>query len=360
MSIHWKTKILGIIVLLAAVAISFTSSKVSAVGYTIYTVDRFGNNSTPYEVTPTDTILSLKEHIYANTGVPVVRQQLIFAGDELEDDGLIATYNIQPDADITFIPSWILTFNNNIPDATDNITEVLVEDGLHYAPSSPSRDGYSFAGWYQDGATLRFDFNNTRIRENLSFTAYWVENITSLDITLNAPTVGETVTLDEMGDPDSAPLVSFDNPHVVAGYTEWVMGTCEANEACDESFSGTFEKNTDYYAFITVTIDDQAHYVFTDEVLANITVNGESPAELLGLIDSYNLMLIARIQPTCTEEDIPEDNQAPTEGSTAPRTPDTGATTGDYTAISAALIVPSLLGIVYRIIHLSYNYKKRS
>ena len=59
-------------------------------------------------------------------------------------------------------------------------------------PSNPTRDGYTFAGWYEEGATEEFNFSSMPSR-NVVLVADWIPN--SFNVTLNA-CEGSTIVLD--------------------------------------------------------------------------------------------------------------------------------------------------------------------
>ena len=64
-------------------------------------------------------------------------------------------------------------------------------------PADPARTGYTFAGWFADGAEAAFDFENTAIEEDLTLTAKWALKAPTVSVTASddAPVEGETVTL---------------------------------------------------------------------------------------------------------------------------------------------------------------------
>ena len=113
-----------------------------------------------------------------------------------------------------------------------------------------------------------------------------INAITEVNITVPAPTVGESVSIEEYPDgdwdwseqtnppyaivPDGAYYSFIDTP----GYSFWVKGFDE--EGFDTPFVGTFEYNTDYYADIWLIADEG--YVFTDDVV--VTVNGQPVNEI--------------------------------------------------------------------------------
>lgn len=51
-----------------------------------------------YSVYTNDTVGSLKTKIYVHNGVPPCDQRLIFAGQQLEDDGTLSSYRVERDS----------------------------------------------------------------------------------------------------------------------------------------------------------------------------------------------------------------------------------------------------------------------
>ena len=302
-----KKIIFSILMLICAIGV-IIPLKVNAATYEVNVADKEGNNKRQYEVSPIITIAELKGMIAEATNIPVARQKLVFSDTELEDSKTIAEYNIQSDATITLIPTWKLTFDTKIKNDESDITEVYVEDYDYCSsPQPPVKDGYTFGGWFEENnSQTRFLFNNTKINSDLNLYAYWVEDITEISVVLNAPHVGDTITLDGSGYPDSLPVVTTTDSRVqVTAY--WVNGTCE-NDLCEELFSGTFQKNQYYYAYIQVEINDANSYLFAPEVLNNISVNGSTPEETFDGT-SITTWFIAKIQAESTTYTILSDKQ---------------------------------------------------
>ena len=63
--------------------------------------------------------------------------------------------------------------------------------------TDPTRTGYTFAGWFADGAEAAFDFENTAVENDLTLTAKWALKAPTVSVTAgdDAPVEGETVTL---------------------------------------------------------------------------------------------------------------------------------------------------------------------
>lgn len=71
--------------------------------------------------------------------------------------------------------NFTVTFNTN---GGSEVEPLLVLNGTRIPePTSPTRDGYSFAGWYQDAAlTKPFDFATNDITGNTVIYAKWTKN----------------------------------------------------------------------------------------------------------------------------------------------------------------------------------------
>ena len=91
------------------------------------------------------------------------------------------TLNITYDA-------YTVTFNTNGGTA---VSPQIIKTGEHaQKPEDPTKDGYTFAGWYKDaGLTTPFDFANETINADITLYAKWNENPpapTSYTVTFNA------------------------------------------------------------------------------------------------------------------------------------------------------------------------------
>ena len=295
-----------ILMLICAIGV-IAPLKVNAATYEVNVQDKQGNNERQYEVSPKITIAELKGMIAEETNIPAARQKLVFSNTELEDSKTIAEYNIQSDATITLIPTWKLTFDSKVNNDATDITEVYVEDYDYYSPQTPVKNGYTFGGWFaENNNQTRFNFGITRINSDLNFHAYWAEEISEISVVLNAPHVGDTITLDGLGYPDGLPVVTTTDSRLqVSAY--WIKGTCE-NDLCEELFSGTFQKNQYYYAYIELEIIDANSYLFVPEVSNNISINGNAPEEVFDG-SSIHTWFIAKVQAQSTTYKILSDKQ---------------------------------------------------
>lgn len=76
------------------------------------------------------------------------------------------------------VESWTVSFNSNGGSACDT-KFVATADGKLVKPADPTREGYSFGGWYTDEAcTQAYDFS-TPVTADLTLYAKWTKNATN-------------------------------------------------------------------------------------------------------------------------------------------------------------------------------------
>ena len=76
------------------------------------------------------------------------------------------------------VESWTVAFNSNGGSACDT-KFVATADGKLVKPADPTRDGYTFGGWYTDEACTRaYDFA-TPVTADLTLYAKWTKNATN-------------------------------------------------------------------------------------------------------------------------------------------------------------------------------------
>lgn len=76
------------------------------------------------------------------------------------------------------VESWTVAFNSNGGSACDT-KFVATADGKLVKPADPTRDGYTFGGWYTDEAcTQAYDFS-TPVTADLTLYAKWTKNATN-------------------------------------------------------------------------------------------------------------------------------------------------------------------------------------
>ncbi len=92
------------------------------------------------------------------------------------------SFDTQINADTTLYAGWeakpvyySVTFNTQTEDVAAPDTQ-SVESGRYATdPGTLTRDGYTFDGWYAEGAESTFDFVNTAINDNITLYAHWTE-----------------------------------------------------------------------------------------------------------------------------------------------------------------------------------------
>ena len=140
------------------------------------------------EVESSDTIEAVKQKIYEidNNFLPE-NQRLIFSGSKMEDGRTLADYSVQKESTIHLL----LTINNErfkvVFDANEgtfktgkNLTIENWENGLENTLEIPTRDGYSFLGFYTEktgGTKLELILAESGIDSDMTFYAHWQENV---------------------------------------------------------------------------------------------------------------------------------------------------------------------------------------
>lgn len=84
--------------------------------------------------------------------------------------------------------NYTVTFKAN--NGSADIKQTVVQGQKVQKPVNPVKAGYTFAGWYADGASAAFDFN-TAITSDLTLTAKWNINSTTISITSAKVTVSK-------------------------------------------------------------------------------------------------------------------------------------------------------------------------
>ena len=79
--------------------------------------------------------------------------------------------------------SYTVTF---VPDNGDENTTATVKYGAKVTKpaTDPTKTGYTFVGWFADGANTAFDFDKTTITGNITLTAHWTIN--QYDVTFDS------------------------------------------------------------------------------------------------------------------------------------------------------------------------------
>jgi uncharacterized repeat protein (TIGR02543 family) len=163
--------------------------------------------------------------------------------------------------DITTVVTHNVTFD---PANGSSTWTVTVNDGQRVAkPGDPSRNGYTFKGWYN--GTAVFDFNST-ITGNLTLTAKWEENVVpqpSSDATLGGLSLGTGITLY----PAFNPNVLNYTTSVVNSVTSLTV-TASANDGeASVSGTGTYPLNVGENAIsVVVTAENGTKRTYTVNV----------------------------------------------------------------------------------------------
>ncbi|MBQ2836248.1 MAG: InlB B-repeat-containing protein [Clostridia bacterium] len=189
--------------------------------------------------------------------------------------------------------------NFNVDDGSMVETQTVARGGTIKEPESPTKEGYTFMGWYED-ATCQFKFYFGRtIYADMTLYAKWVKNeniIKNISINVETPTVGDKVTIEKFDEyfwnwDTQKPQVEITIPngsnyHLFdfdgeCNYMNWI--TSLEYEFEPEPFIGTFEYNTDYYARIFIETDSE--YFLSDDV--EVIVNGKNVDKILYIYDNY-------------------------------------------------------------------------
>lgn len=86
------------------------------------------------------------------------------------------------------VTQYAVTFNSN---GGSNVASQMIKSGsLVSKPITPTKEGYTFAGWYSDAAlTKEYNFNST-VTKNITLYAKWTEayNVNNIYLTLGTRT----------------------------------------------------------------------------------------------------------------------------------------------------------------------------
>lgn len=210
---------------------------------------------------------------------------------------------IYVDSDIdlfaTLEPKSSFQVNFNVDGGSMVETQTVARGGTIKEPVSPTKEGYTFVGWYED-ATCQFKFYFGRtIWADMTLYAKWVKNeniIKNISINVETPTVGDEVTIEKYDEyfwnwNTQRPQVEITIPNGAnyhlsdldgeGNYMNWI--TSLEYEFEPEPFIGTFEYNTDYYARIFIETDSE--YFPSDDV--EVIVNGKKVDKILYMYDNY-------------------------------------------------------------------------
>ncbi len=137
--------------------------------HTVTFSDPDGNTSTPAQ--------TVNDGATATAPQDPTRDGYVFAGWHL--DGIAFDFKLSITKDITLVATWTkvapvthtVTFSD--PEGKTTTPAQTVNDGATAtAPQDPTRDGYTFDGWYLDGE--KYDFS-TPVTEDITLVAKWAE-----------------------------------------------------------------------------------------------------------------------------------------------------------------------------------------
>ena len=122
------------------------------------------------------------------------------------------------------VETYTVSFESNGGTAVDS--QEITENGTVTKPEDPTREGYTFAGWYVDeGLETPYDFSQA-VTRNFTLYAKWTENITYYTVTFNSnggspvesQTVAEDGTVSKPADPTNGDF-DFDGWYIDASCT---------------------------------------------------------------------------------------------------------------------------------------------
>ena len=100
-------------------------------------------------------------------------------------DGLAATATGEIELTFAPKPTYTVTFNDGVNEPT---TQTVTDGEKATKPADPTRTGYTFAGWFAEGAETAYDFD-AAVTGNLTLTARWTANTYTVTFNANGGTV---------------------------------------------------------------------------------------------------------------------------------------------------------------------------
>ena len=228
------------------------------------------------------------------------------------------------DHDQTLYFQWVdavyrtVTLNYMIAGDETDLHEIDVLDGsLIPFDSLPELEweGHAFDGWYEDSTYVtRFEFEERFIHEDTMLYAKWTDILTSVNITLEQPIIGDEITVSynpehEMDEPNLHPDFRTEDDEYELINTAWVNGICGGeSHQCEELFEGVFAEDTWYYAAVTIHAKDD--YGVDQSIIDNdgIRINGELPEGIILRDDHKDILIVTKIQ---AKEATPGDDPNP-------------------------------------------------
>ena len=100
-------------------------------------------------------------------------------------DGLTATATGEIELTFAPKPTYTVTFDDGVNEPT---TQTVTDGEKATKPADPTRTGYTFAGWFAEGAETAYDFD-AAVTGNLTLTARWTANAYTVTFNANGGTV---------------------------------------------------------------------------------------------------------------------------------------------------------------------------
>ncbi|CAI6079554.1 InlB B-repeat-containing protein [Cohnella sp. JJ-181] len=154
----------------------------------------------------------------AAPGAPT-KEGFVFGG-WYSDSGLTSAYDFETTVvtgSFTLYAKWTIAPKNSytvsfISNGGSAVADLTVEEGaVAAAPGAPTKNGYTFEGWYSDsGLTSRFSFSTTPIATSLTLYAKWTLNAYTVSFNSNggSSVTNQTVGYDGNATAPSAPTRS--------------------------------------------------------------------------------------------------------------------------------------------------------
>lgn len=175
--------------------------------------------------------------------------------------------------ELTITSSETITFNTNGGNNIEN--QIVAYNSKATKPSDPTKENYTFMGWFTDNETFlkEFDFN-TEITNNITLYAKWKANEYNITVNVNDSRMGSAsskFTTATLGTLVELTTVSNDGYHFLKWESEDVDATNGTFEMPNHNVTVTaiFEEDKKYeYEFIkgdnqTLTINDINEFTFT-------------------------------------------------------------------------------------------------
>ena len=195
-----------------------------------------------------------------NKGILFRGTNSFYLTDERLSNNSVVSYTVTNDIATIYEAKEFVSFNLNGSDAQID-TQIVDKNGKATQPTDPTRNGYTFMGWYTDKECLtKFDFN-TPITADITLYAKWIKNNEEKSNFTYAyyssrdpkyPKNGDTVTLDN---------IKTDNPHPPADkmYILTSLGRYDSNKTYtgEENLAQTIKSTAKKLASEYGTVSDK-------------------------------------------------------------------------------------------------------